>query len=181
MRIGFDLDKVFINYPPFIPAFIFDKFYKEKDNGELKYRIPGKIDQQIRKLIHFPFLRPPIKENINFLKELSKNSDYELYLITSRYNFLEKRTLQLLKKYKFDKLFKKIFINIKNEQPHFFKDRIIKEENIEVYFDDDLSLLKHLHKENPNLILFWLSHNKNIKAQSPIKTIGKLSDSLNYR
>jgi hypothetical protein len=35
MNIGFDFDKVFVDYPPIIPDYFFDRFYKKKANGTL--------------------------------------------------------------------------------------------------------------------------------------------------
>ena len=181
MKIGFDLDKVFVNYPPIIPNFIIDKLYKEKDNGELKYKIPGTIEQKIRNFSHMPILGPLIKENVNFLKKISKNPNYELYLITSRFSFLKKRTNEIAQKIGFDKIFKKTYTNINNQQPHIFKERIIKKEKIEIYFDDDLSTLKFIAKKNPNIILFWLTNDEKKNIPNNIYKIKTLDDFLNHK
>lgn len=107
MNIGFDLDKIFIDYPPFVPSWIFDKFYKEKDNGILLYRIPGTFEQKLRILVHAPFLRPAIKTNLKFLEMLARERKNDLYLISSRFGFLKKRTEYLVNKYQLNNLFKK--------------------------------------------------------------------------
>ena len=52
MKIGFDLDKIFINTPPFVPISIINKFYKQRDNGILLYRIPTRPEQLFRKATH---------------------------------------------------------------------------------------------------------------------------------
>lgn len=181
MKIGFDLDKVFINYPPLIPNFIIDNLYKEKDNGELKYKIPGTIEQRIRFISHTPILRPLIKDNLNFLKRLRKDSNHELYLITSRFSFLEKRTDEISQRLGFNKIFKKLYTNIKNQQPHIFKESVIKKENIDIYFDDDLSTLKFIASKNPNIILFWLTDNTNKITSNNIHKIKKIEDFINYK
>lgn len=175
MKIGFDLDKVFLNYPPFIPDFIIDKFYKKKDNKELIYRIPKKIEQKLRLLTHASFLRKPIKDNIDFLSYLNKNTNHDLYLITSRFLFLEKKTNLLLKKLDLNKFFKKIFLNLRNEQPHLYKNRVIKDLNLKIYIDDDLSLLRFLQKNNSKTNFFWLSNKKSEKF-NPNQTIAKISE-----
>ena len=56
MNIGFDFDKVFIDYPPFLPGKLFDKLYKKKDNGTLLFRIPEYPEQILRKALHLPFI-----------------------------------------------------------------------------------------------------------------------------
>jgi hypothetical protein len=156
MNIGFDLDKVFINTPPFIPKTIIDKLYKKKDNGTLIYRIPGKSEQIIRRISHLSILRPPMKKNLEFLQSIIKEKN-KLYLISSRFKFLESRTNKMIQKYKFNKIFEEMYFNFLNEQPHVFKNRIIKKLNLDYYVDDDLSLLNYVAPKNPNTYFFWLS------------------------
>lgn len=156
MKIGFDFDKIFIDYPPFLPAKLFDKFYKKKDNGILQYRIPARPEQIFRKVLHLPFMRPPIKENLDLLKKFHKKTN-QLYLISSRFKFLEPETNRLIKKYKLDKIFNKLYFNYDNKQPHLFKNDILKKLQLDAYIDDDLSLLKHVAKENKKTQFYWLN------------------------
>lgn len=175
MNIGFDLDKVFIAYPPFLPSVLFDKLYKEKDNGVLLYRIPTYPEQQLRKLLHLPILRPGIKENLEFLRGISKK-EHKLYLISSRYKFLEGATKKLIKKHGFDKIFDGMYFNFENEQAHVFKNRIIKQLHLDYYVDDDLSLLKHVAKDNLKTKFFWFtSHAGGKHLPENISAISKLS------
>ncbi len=158
MNIGFDFDKVFIDYPPLFPAKLIDKLYKQRDNGVLLYRIPSYPEQLLRKATHLPVLRPPIKENLSLLKNISKKTN-KLYLISSRYKFLEPETNRLIKKYQLDKTFDEMYFNFDNKQPHLFKETILKKLHLDLYVDDDLSLLKHVAKTNPKTKFFWLNHN----------------------
>lgn len=157
MNIGFDFDKIFIDYPPFFPAKLIDKLYKQRDNGILLYRIPTPPEQLLRKATHLPFLRPPIKENLELLKDISKKKN-KLYLISSRFKFLEPETNRLIKKYKLDTIFDAMYFNFDNKQPHLFKEKILKKLKLDLYVDDDLSLLKHVAKSNPKTKFFWLNH-----------------------
>ncbi len=159
MKIGFDLDKVFIDSPPLIPPGLLEKYYKKRDNGVLLYRIPAYPEQIFRKALHLPFLRPSIKENVDFLKHISKKEN-KLYLISSRYKFLEKETNRLIKKHQLAGLFDGMYFNYNNMQPHFFKDAVLKTLRLDRYIDDDLSLLKHVAKNNPQTKFFWLNHTK---------------------
>lgn len=165
MNIGFDFDKIFIDYPPFLPAKLFDKLYKKKDNGVLLYRIPNYPEQLLRKTLHLPFMRPPIKENLTILKNISKKTN-KLYLISSRYKFLEPETTRLIKKYQLDNIFDGMYFNYTNEQPHFFKETVLKSLNLDIYIDDDLSLLKHVAKSNPKTKFFWLNTTSEKKSLS---------------
>lgn len=176
MNIGFDLDKVFIDYPPLFPPSLIDKLYKKRDNGVLLYRIPSYPEQLFRKATHFPFFRQPIKENLEFLKSISKK-DNKLYLISSRFKFLEGTTNRLVKRYGLDKTFDSLYFNFENKQPHLFKEDVLKKLKLDLYIDDDLSLLRHVAKHNPKTKFLWLNH---AQRQEPlpknIVAITKLSD-----
>lgn len=178
MNIGFDLDGVFINTPPFIPRWVIDKFYKEKDNGELIYRIPGHFEKYIRRASHVPLLRPQIQENVNFLKDLSKNKDYTLFLISSRFDFLAKATKRISEKYDFATIFKQTVFNIQNLQPHLFKEAMIEKLKIERFVDDDLSLLKYLAKNNTKTKFYWFNNSLEKKLGENIFAIKNIDDVL---
>lgn len=179
MLIGFDLDKIFIDTPPLVPNAVINKFYKKKDNGVLLYRIPSYPEQLLRRVTHLPFLRPPIEKNLSFLRKIPKKGN-KLYLISSRYKFLQGPTNTLVKTYGLDKIFDGLYFNFENEQPHEFKNGILKKLKLDMYIDDDLSLLKYVAKDNPKTKFFWLDHakgkyelNKNIYAISNLSDIFK--------
>lgn len=167
MNIGFDFDKVFIDYPPFIPDYFFDRFYKKKTKKTLLYRLPSKPEQLFRRLTHLSFLRPVITENLLFLKKLAKKH-HHLYLVSSRFSFLKQATTQIVKRHHFDTLFDGLYFNFKDEQPHLFKTRMIKKLKLDMYIDDDLALLQYVAKKNTTIKLYWL--NKHV--------IGKVDDRI---
>ena len=162
-KIGFDLDGVFIGSPPFIPKKLIEALYKKSSNN-LSYRIPGKIEQKIRLASHLPLLRPAIQKNVNLLAKLFKSKNISLILVSSRFSFLKKRTEQWGEQNKIHNSFAKTFFNDKNEQPHLFKNRIIKAEKIEKFIDDDLDLLKYLSENNPRVKFYWLTKDNKMKA-----------------
>lgn len=156
MNIGFDFDKVFIDYPPFIPDYFFDRFYKKKTKHALLYRLPSKPEQLFRRLTHLSFLRPVIKENLRFLKKLTKEQ-HHLYLVSSRFSFLKQATHQIVKRHHFDSLFDGLYFNFNDEQPHLFKTRMIKKLKLNMYIDDDLALLQYVANKNKTIKLYWLN------------------------
>lgn len=179
MNIGFDLDKIFINTPPLIPKSLIEKLYKKRSNEVLTYRIPGPVEQIIRNITHLPILRRAITENLIFIRNLPKENN-EFYLISSRFKFLEKRTKNLTKKHKLDKIFNKMFFNFSNEQPHIFKNRIIKDLKLDYYIDDDLALLKYVAEHNPKTKFFWVTQDSpKISLPKNIVAIKQLSEILN--
>lgn len=178
-KIGFDFDKVFVNYPPLIPSELIEWLYKIR-NHKLTYRYPGKMEQLIRILSHYPVFRHPLKKNLENLNNIWKQQDKDIYLISSRFSFLKQRTNHWTKKYGLEKFFKKMYFNFKDDQPHVFKNKIIKKENIQKFVDDDLDLLLFLSKENPKVKFYWLS-SKNPKKELPasIKIVKDLEEFKN--
>lgn len=174
MRIGFDFDKVFIDYPPLVPAVVVDRFYRKKTNGQLLYRIPSRPEQLFRKLTHLSYLRPIISENVTFLQSIPKQN-HHLFLVSSRFGFLEQITKRLVKKYGFDELFDEMFFNFDNKQPHLFKSDIIKKLKLDMYVDDDLPLLRYVARHNKKTKFYWLNPNKNGYVSHNITGITKLS------
>ncbi len=172
MKIGFDLDRIFINTPPLVPGNIISKLYKKKDNGVLLYRIPSHSEQLFRKVTHHPFLRPPIEENLAILRTISKN-DNRLYLISSRYKFLEDITTKLVKKHGLDGIFEKLYFNYENKQPHMFKNEVLKKLKLDMYIDDDLSLLQFVARDNPKTKFYWLETDEKDSALAHHKTLEK--------
>jgi len=178
MNIGFDLDKIFINYPPFVPTELINRLYKQEYNGILLYRFPSKPEQLIRILSHHPFLRPPIVKNIEFIKKLEKNKNNKHYLISSRFSFLKERTELIVKKYSLDKIFDTMIFNFNNKQPHLFKNQVIKELKIDRYVDDDLPLLEFASKNNQNTKFFWLNNKQSKPLRKNLFAIKNLSEML---
>ena len=178
MNIGFDLDKVFIDYPFFVPDFIIDKFYKKKVKGELTYRIPKKPEQLLRLLLHQPIFRQPIKENLNFMKKLAGKNIYNHYLISGRFGFLKNITDKIIQKYGLDKIFKGLYFNFEDSQTHFFKNKIIQQLKIDRYVDDDLQLLEYLAVKNPKTKFFWLNDKQSGSIAKNLFAIQHLSEMI---
>lgn len=178
MNLGFDFDKIFIDYPPFIPDTLIDRLYKKGTNGILSYRIPSKLEQIFRLTTHHPILRPPIHGNITFIKKLANEKKHKHYLISSRFGFLKKTTEQLIRQHEFDKVFDGLFFNFENQQPHIFKNKIIKQLYIHRYVDDDLPLLEFLTEKNPQIVFFWFNKVNYGLMKKNLFAITKLSSIL---
>jgi len=180
MNIGFDLDKIFIDYPPFVPDKLIDRLYKQKSDGVLLYRIPSKPEQILRIISHHPIFRPPLTENIKFVKELAskQENNNKYYLISGRFGFLKTETQIILQKYNLDKIFDEMYFNFNNKQPHFFKNEIIRKLKIQLYVDDDLPLLRFLVTKHPRAKFFWLNKKYKESLAKNLFAIRHLSEML---
>lgn len=173
-KIAFDLDGVIIDKPPLIPKKLLERMFRGKNKNGLHYRFPrSKLEQKIRKISHFYLLRPPIRQNIEFIRRLAQDEKYELYAVSGRYSFLEKETDIWLEKRKIKSLFKKIFINLKNEQPHLFKERILGEIRPDIFVDDDGPLTDYLFQKKIAKV-FCFGQNSQCRFAKSIDKIEKI-------
>ena len=57
-----------------------------------------------------------------------------------------------------DNVFKQVFLNTENEQPHLFKEKKIKEMDIQIFVDDDELLADYLATKFIDKKIFCLSN-----------------------
>ncbi len=180
MRIGFDLDKVLIDYPPFISDDLINRLYKKNSSKNLMYRIPSLPEQLIRQISHNPIFRPPLQDNMAFLKKVAKTN--KVFLISSRFRFLEKQTERITKKLGLDLIFDGMYFNYTNLQPHIFKEEVLGSLKLDKYIDDDLALLTHLAKHIKKTQFYWLdSSSKAQKLPGNIIRIPEISQMMEKR
>ena len=146
---GFDLkqwiDGSFVTLKTNFINISFNTHYKEIDDMDFDFRIDDK--------------------KFDIMNEIMvKEKKHQLYLISSRFKFLEHETQRLVKNYGLDKIFDKLYFNYDNKQPHEFKDEILQKLNLDIFVDDDLSLVRHVAKHNPKTKFFWLD--QHAKQQS---------------
>lgn len=179
IRIGFDFDKVLVNYPPLIPDQFINWIYKKRSKT-LKYRFPGKLEQKIRILSHYPLFRHPIVENVSAVKRFY-NKNIPVFLISGRFGFLDKRTEHWMKLHDLKKYFQEIHFNFENNQPHIFKDSMMKKLKITHFIDDDLDLLMYLAKSNPKIKFYWVDTSRVSKRYIPFENIQKINSAQDIK
>lgn len=178
MRIGFDLDKVFIDHPHYIPDTFISNLYRKSHTKTLIYRIPSKPEQILRLITHYHFFRPVLAKNIAFLEKLNITKTNVCFLISGRFGFLEKPTKKFTQTHHFDTLFKEMYFNFKNEQPHLFKKQMISKLDLEKYVDDDLELLHYLSNQLPSVMFYWLNNDIKRQIQKNMYAISSLEQIL---
>jgi len=151
------LDGVIIGRPPLVPRGLLERLFRGTKDSGLIYRFPtGKRHQWLRKISHHYFFRPPIKDNLAFLKKISQDPSFEIYLISGRYSFLAKETTRWLVKRELAGKVSRVFINEIDLPPHIFKKKIIKKLELEFYFEDDDQIVAFLRKEVPQTKTYWV-------------------------
>lgn len=158
IKIAFDLDGIIIDKPPLIPKKLLERLFKGKGNGKLHYRFPhSKLEQKIRKLSHFYLFRPPIRKNIEFIKKLANDNNYELFVVSGRYSFIKDETKVWFEKRGLENVFKNIFLNSSDKQPHLFKEEKLREIDADIFVDDDCLIITYLLDKIKGLKIFCYS------------------------
>jgi uncharacterized HAD superfamily protein len=155
LQVGFDMDGVLLYNPgriirPFVSSikriFLHKKkltfYYPKTDHEKLFWRFVHKSS-----IYNAP--------GLNEITKLVEEEKIEAYLITARYNFLGNSVINWVKKNKLEKTFKGVFYNSKDEQPHEFKERMIKKLKLDMYVEDNFDIVNHLSKTTPAEIL-WI-------------------------
>lgn len=144
IRIGLDFDGV-IAYNPFRIIRTPVTYIKRRILGmhKLQFWIPKERWQQVFWIIlHESSQFPAI--GVGDIKRLSKEDRAEFHLITGRYSFLDHQLDRWLTRFKLSSYFKTINTNKKDEQPHLFKERMIKKYKLDYFVEDNLDIVKYL-------------------------------------
>jgi hypothetical protein len=156
IKIAFDLDGIFVDKPPIIPKRLLEFLFRGSRKKILHYRFPhSAIEQTIRKISHFYLFRPPIQKNIEFLKKIASSGDYEIFIVSGRYSFLKKETMSWLEKRGIKSFFKEVFVNLGDDQPHLFKEKILRQIKPDIFIDDDPVLVDYLVKKGLSNVFFF--------------------------
>jgi hypothetical protein len=156
LKVGFDFDGV-VAYNPFRVIRAPVTFLKQNILGvkKLQFWYPQKRWQQIFwTILHESSVFPA--KGVDLLKEVTKEEKIEAHLVTARYSFLDDRLYNWLDRHNLRKIFKTINLNKKDEQPHLFKEKIIEKYKLDIFIEDNLDIVNHLHKKKWNTRIFWI-------------------------
>lgn len=155
LRVGFDLDGVLLYNPARIvrPIISWVKRTFLRKNKLGFYYPTSPVEKIMWKLFHYSSIynAPGIEE----IRRLVKEGKIEAYLITARFGFLGNSVLRWVKKNKLENTFKQVYFNAKDEQPHLFKERMIKQLKLDAYIEDNFDIVSHLSKKTPAHIM-WI-------------------------
>lgn len=153
LRVGFDLDGVLLYNPLRItrPLVSIAKnlFFKKQP---LHFYTPQKNwEKQIWKFFHKSsiFIAPGLDD----VKKLIKNKKIKAYIVTARYSYLKNDLEKWLKKMKVDRHFSGIYYNRQDEQPHLYKERMIKKLGLDIFVEDNWDIADYL---NPKTRTYWI-------------------------
>lgn len=157
IKVGFDLDGVLLYNPARIyrPIIAGIKKYILKRDTSKFYYPKNKIEQAIWYFLHKSSVWPA--PAVNELLKLIKKNKIKAFIISGRYESLKADFKQWIKKIDHDHLFAGYYYNNNNEQPHLFKEKIIKKLNLDIYVEDNWDIVNYLaNKTKLKTKIFWI-------------------------
>lgn len=153
LRVGFDLDGVLLYNPARIirPIMSFVKKNVLRRDLNKFYYPKNKIEKLIWWFLHKSSLwpSPGINELINLVKQKKINA----YVVSARYELLEKDFARWINIIDPDKVFSGCFYNNKNDQPQLFKEKMINKLKLDIFVEDNWDIVNYL---NPKFRVFWI-------------------------
>jgi len=157
IRVGFDFDGVVMYNPLRVirPLMSFLKLKKLVKKEQLTFFQPRSKGQKFFWwLAHQTSLFPAT--GMEELRSLVESGRIEAFLITGRSSFLNKDLREKLKMYDLTNIFSKIFITDRDEQPHLFKEKMIKQLNLKYFIEDNWDIVMYLGKKLKASRLLWI-------------------------
>ena len=189
LRVGFDLDGVLLYNPARIirPLMSFVKKYILKRDLNKFYYPKNRIEKFIWWFLHKSSLWP--SSGIKDLIKLIEQKKIKAYVVSARYELLENDFNDWIKIIDPNKKFSGYFYNNKNDQPQFFKEKMINKLDLDIFVEDNWDIVKHLKMKNEKLKIYWIynifdrSINYKYKFSSLKNVINylKLLPSTNYK
>ncbi len=165
LKVGFDLDGVILYNPvrvlrPF-SAFISKLIFKKKATN---FFIPKtRLTKFAWYLLHKSSFIPA--RGLDDLGKLVQEGKVEAHLITGRYASLSKDFESWMKAINSNHIFASQSHNIKNEQPHIFKQNMIKKLGLDIFVEDNWDIVRELTQATGSKLqatgktrIFWITN-----------------------
>lgn len=182
IKVGFDLDGVLLYNPTRIvrPLIVFIKkiFFKKQIDT---FHYPNSLVQQIIwAILHKSsmFVSPAYKE----IKNLVKKKKIEAYIISARYEFLQRDFDKWIKIMNANKYFKNFYINKNGKQPYIFKREMIDRLKLDFFIEDNWDIVRQISNTKNKAKIYWISNlfDSNIKYKYKFNNLKSAIKALKF-
>ncbi len=158
-KVGFDFDGVVI-YNPMRVLRPFASFIKKKNwvkRKELEFFVPEKNwEKFLWYLAHQSSLFPA--KGWKTIKKLKQLGVIDPYLVTGRNTFLKQDLKSKFYLFGLNKVFETFYITETNEQPHLFKERVIKQLKLDFFVEDNWDIVNYLTRCSLPAKVIWVTN-----------------------
>lgn len=155
IRVGLDFDGV-VAYSPL--RLLRRPIAMAKQNlfgiDETHFWIPQTSFQQWAWSFAFASSFFPAK-GTSLLRQLSGQKKIEAHLVTGRFSFMHEYLAQWLTRRNLRGVFTTVSLNRRDEQPHLFKERVIRAKKFDYFIEDNLDIVRYLDGRTKTNII-WI-------------------------
>ena len=156
MIVGLDFDGVVAYNPARLARFPIS-FIKQHIFGvqKVQFFVPKtSIERSLWALGHETSMFP--SRGASLLRSLTRSGEIEAHLVTARFGYLEKGLMSFLRRWDLVDCFTTITLNTKEEQPHKFKERMIRQHKFAYYVEDNWDIVSHLASQHLKTEVHWI-------------------------
>ncbi len=160
LRVGFDLDGVLLYNPARIarPIIATAKDFLLQSR-KTSFYVPQKWwEKEIWRFLHRTSVFPA--GGLSLIHELQANNVIEPYIVTARYGYLRGDFLSWVARLNRRKTFRAWYSNEQDEQPHLYKERMIRKLRIDIFVEDNWDIVSYLSSRSfdhvSQLHVFWI-------------------------
>lgn len=92
----------------------------------------------------------------SLLRQLTHDGLVEAHLVTARFGYLENGLYAFLRRWDLLDCFRTITLNKNEEQPHEFKERLVKAKKFTYYIEDNWDIVSHLSQRQIHTDIHWI-------------------------
>lgn len=159
IRVGFDLDGVILSNPSRVLRGLIARSKQAHlfPRQELEFYHPNSaLERWLWLLVHKSSFR--LAAGFAELEQLAAGGRLELYVVSARFACLQsdtKRWIQIINR---KGIFRKLYFNDKDEQPHLFKERMIKQLQLDYFVEDNFDLVSYLSSTQQRTKVWWIGN-----------------------
>jgi hypothetical protein len=159
IKIGFDLDGVIL----FNPSRSFRSLISRSKKAhlfprkELEFYHPeSALEKSLWLLVHKSSFK--LATGFTDLEKIALSKNIEIYLVSARFSCLKSDTEKWRKIINRNNIFKEIYFNDNDEQPHLFKKKMIEKLNLDYFVEDNWDVASYLATNQKKVQIWWLSN-----------------------
>jgi hypothetical protein len=159
IRVGFDLDGVILSNPSRILRGLIARSKKAHlfPRQELEFYHPNSaIERWLWLMVHKSSFR--LAAGFAELEQLCARGDLELYVVSARFSCLQPDTKRWIQVINRNGIFKKLYFNDQDEQPHLFKERMLRQLQLDYFVEDNFDLVSYLSSTQQQTEVWWISN-----------------------
>jgi len=160
IKIGFDLDGVILDNPSRMLRSLISRSKKAHlfPRKELEFYHPSSsLEKLLWSLVHKSSYK--LADGFADLEKLVlEHKNLEIYVVSARFACLKSDTVKWKKIINRKNIFKAIYFNDQDEQPHFFKKRMLEKLALDYFIEDNWDVASFLAKNQQKTQVWWLSN-----------------------